>query len=126
VGLFFVKPFYNKTVFQLYLSEMNALIKRNIDSIKTLCKKHSVEAISLFGSATNETFSAKSDVDFIVKFSSDIEVLDFADNYFAFLDELEKLLKRKVDLISERALKNKILIQEISKTKIPLYESQSA
>jgi hypothetical protein len=62
-----------------------------------------------------------SDIDFLVQFSEEINVLDYADNYFTLLEKLEKLTGKKIDLVSKKSLKNPILIQEIEQTKIDLY-----
>lgn len=102
---------------------MITAVKNNIRKIRSLCKTHSVEAFALFGSAARDDFNESSDIDFVVRFSPAIDVLDYADNYFDLLDELKTLLKREVDLVSEKSLKNPILIQEINNSKIPLYES---
>ena len=96
---------------------MNILIKKNIDNIAALCKTHKVNSMFLFGSATNADFSQQSDVDFLVRFSDSIELMEYADNYFDFLASLENLLQRNVDLVSEKSLKNPVLIKQINKTK---------
>lgn len=46
-----------------------------------------------------------SDIDFLVQFSDDIDVLDYADNYFSFLEKLESLMGKKIDLVSKKSLK---------------------
>lgn len=100
---------------------MIPLIKQNIQQIEKLCKEHKVDSFALFGSAINDTIDKSSDIDFLVKFSNSIALLDYADNYFDLLEKLEMLLRRPIDLVSEKSLKNPILIQEINKSKIPLY-----
>jgi hypothetical protein len=102
---------------------MISLVKNNIQNLSQLCKEHHVEAMSLFGSATSQQFTSESDLDFLVKFSDSIGLLDYSDNYFSLLDKLSTLFSRKVDLVSEKSLKNPILIDEIKKSKITLYES---
>jgi uncharacterized protein len=98
-------------------------IENNIHIIIDLCKKHQVDAFYLFGSATTNHFNKNSDYDFLVRFNKSIELLNYADNYFTLLENLKRILKRNVDLVSERSLKNEILIKEINNTKVPLYES---
>jgi len=100
---------------------MNNIIQNNIQAIIDVCKKHQVKSIALFGSAAKGCMNAKSDIDLLVEFSSEVEIIDYADNYFSLLDELEKLLGRKVDLLSVKSLKNPILLKEINKHKISLY-----
>ncbi|RXP44320.1 nucleotidyltransferase domain-containing protein [Lutibacter sp. HS1-25] len=96
------------------------LINQNIKRVKSLCKKHKVEKLYLFGSATNDTFSENSDIDFLVKFNiSDLSL--YFDNYISFKEKLEKLFKREVDLVEEQTLKNPILINSINKNKELIY-----
>ena len=100
---------------------MDTYIQQKIEAIIETCKKHKVKSISLFGSAAKGTMNAQSDFDLLVEFSSDIEVLDYADNYFSLLEELEKILARKVDLVSVTSLRNPVLIKEINRHKLELY-----
>ena len=100
---------------------MNHLIEKNMNNIIALCQRHHVNSISLFGSAAKDAMMANSDVDFLVRFSDEIDVLDYADNYFSLLEELENLLGKKVDLITNKSLKNPVLIQEIDRSKVDLY-----
>lgn len=100
---------------------MNDLIQNNLGAIISACKKHHVEAISLFGSAAKNTMHTESDIDFLVYFSSEIDVLDYADNYFSLLDQLQEILNRKVDLVFRKSLKNPVLIEEVHQSKIDLY-----
>jgi predicted nucleotidyltransferase len=100
---------------------MIELIHNKLDEIIVACKQHHVDGISLFGSATGNSMNVNSDIDFLVFFSKDIDVLDYADNYFLLLEKLQKILSKKVDLVSSRSLKNPILKNEIYQTKVDLY-----
>jgi len=81
------------------------MINQNINSINSLCKSHKVEKLYAFGSVLTEKFSDKSDIDLIVKFS-DVDLLDYADNYFDLKFSLENIFKRSVDLLEEQAIRN--------------------
>ncbi len=85
------------------------------------CKQHHVETISLFGSAAKNALREDSDIDLLVEFSDDIEVLEYADNYFSLLDRLQGILNRKVDLASIKSLKNPVLKEEVYRSKVDLY-----
>ena len=100
---------------------MIKLIEDKISEIISLCKSHHVISIALFGSAAKDTMHINSDVDFLVQFSEEIDVLDYADNYFSLQDNLERIVGKKVDLISIKSLKNKILIEDIERSKVVLY-----
>jgi predicted nucleotidyltransferase len=100
---------------------MIQLVEQRLDEIIALCKQHQVQSIALFGSAAKGSMHEQSDVDFLVQFSPDIDVLDYADNYFSLLEKLENLLERKVDLVTRKSLKNPVLISEINQSKTDLY-----
>ncbi len=100
---------------------MTELIQNKLDDIISLCKKHRVNAISVFGSAAKGTLNEDSDIDLLVEFSQEIDVLDYADNYFSLLEQLLDIFNRKVDLVSIKSLKNPVLKEQIYQSKIDLY-----
>lgn len=106
---------------------MVELVKTNLDKIIDACKKHQVQSLYLFGSAAREhDFTDKSDVDFLVEFGelagkTDESVFAFVDNMEGFQNKLEKITKRKVDLLQEKNLRNKYLRYFINKDKQMVY-----
>ncbi len=101
---------------------MLSLTEKQKSNLNSICDKHKVKNLFLFGSATNERFNSNtSDIDLIVEFADDLELLNYADNYFSILKDLEKLFGKKVDLISYKALRNPVMIEEVEKSKISLY-----
>jgi predicted nucleotidyltransferase len=74
----------------------------------------------VFGSALTENFKRSSDIDLLVDFSG-VELYDYADNYFDLKSSLEKLFKRQVDLLEDKAVKNPYLRKSIDSTKILIY-----
>ncbi|MDE6371036.1 MAG: nucleotidyltransferase domain-containing protein [Duncaniella sp.] len=98
------------------------LIELNIDSIITLCKKYKVKVMYAFGSILTPRFRADSDVDLAVSFDKDrISLEEYADNFFGLQFELERLLKRDVDLVCYDAIKNPVFRREMDETKHKLY-----
>lgn len=97
------------------------LITNNINQIRTLCQKHKVKELYVFGSATTDKFNMESDVDLIVKFDKNVAVEDYADLYFELADGFEELLKRKVDLMTDKPIRNKYLKLNIEATKQMIY-----
>jgi len=100
---------------------MIRLIQNKLDEIIATSKQHHVQTISLFGSAAKNNLREDSDIDLLVEFSSDVNVLDYADNYFSLLDQLQNILNRKVDLMSKKSLRNPVLIKEIYQSKVDFY-----
>lgn len=104
-----------------YLWSMIDLVYNQTERLASIFKEHHVQQAYLFGSATSSDFSSASDIDILVNFSDDINLLDYADNYFDLKDKLEVLFGRNVDLVSSRSLKNPVLIESINKSKMRLY-----
>ena len=84
--------------------------------------KYRVSELFVFGSILEDSFSEESDIDFVVDFS-DVSLEDYADNYFDLKFSLERLLKRKVDLLESRAIRNPYLLESINFTKQLVYEA---
>lgn len=98
------------------------LIEMNMDKIVALCKKYKVVKLWVFGSILTDRFNDESDVDFSVKFDKvRIPLLEFADNYLDFLEDLKNVFSRDVDLVSEDALTNPYFIKELNATKKLIY-----
>ena len=90
--------------------------------INALCIQHKVKSLYVFGSVLTDQFSENSDIDLIV----DIEVndhYDYADKYFDLKFALEDLLKRPVDLLENRAIKNPYFLKNLENSKSLLYIS---
>jgi uncharacterized protein len=100
---------------------MNPLLEYNLEKIKLYCRQHDVEKLYAFGSATTDHFSESSDVDLIVKFKN-LPFDQYTDHYFSLIEILEKLLNRRVDLMTENSLSNPYLIKKINQTKALIYE----
>lgn len=97
--------------------------EQKIQLLNDLCKTYFVENLYLSGSAAKNKFTKESDLDFLVNFNSDLDLINYADNYFNFLLELQQLFDREIDLLTEKSLKNPILIDEINRSKLQLFES---
>ena len=96
------------------------LLDKHIDDIEKLCLIYKVNKLYAFGSVLTEKFSSKSDVDLLVNFEP-IDVALYADNYYDFKFSLQDILKRPVDLLEEKAIKNPFFIQAINKQRQLIY-----
>ncbi len=96
------------------------LIEINIEKIKRLCQKYHVSKLWVFGSILTPKFNEKSDIDLSVVFDYD-KIPDLFVTFFDFIEELQNLLGRKVDLIDETAVKNPYFIKELNATKQLIY-----
>jgi uncharacterized protein len=96
------------------------VIDQNIGIIRDLCSKHKVSRLFVFGSALTKKFRKSSDIDLLVDFK-DVDLYSYADNYFDLKDALEKIFKRDVDLLEDKAIKNPYLRQSIDSSKQLIY-----
>ena len=96
------------------------LIEKNIDTLIGLCKRHKVKELYIFGSILTPKFNDSSDVDFLVQFDN-VDILEYADNYFDLKYLLENLFKRDVDLLEDKAINNPYLRQSIDSRKQLIY-----
>jgi len=102
---------------------MNAatLISESKPVYTQLCSRLHVARLELFGSGTRSDFDvAHSDLDFVVSFSPDKHV-SLADRYLELAEGLERIFKRKVDHLTEGAIRNPILKASIEKSKKLVY-----
>ncbi|MDD6723178.1 MAG: nucleotidyltransferase domain-containing protein, partial [Bacteroidales bacterium] len=106
-----------------YICDMK-IIEMNIDKIIALCKKYKVAKLWVFGSILTPRFNDDSDVDFSVDFDAESirrEGLDWADIFFDFIAELEKLLGRRIDLVCDDSVRNPVFRKELDDTKQLIY-----
>ena len=101
---------------------MEMFLNSYIDQITKLCENHGVRNLYAFGSVVGKRFTEKSDVDLIVDFKI-VDPLYYAENYFALKFSLEELLKRPIDLLEQKAISNKYLLQSINSSKRLIYEA---
>ena len=86
------------------MTALNQIIKVLRENKLMLRQKYSVKNLALFGSFVRGDNSEQSDIDILAEFESP-PGLEFVD----LVDELEKLLQLKVDLVSRRAVKERFM-----------------
>jgi uncharacterized protein len=90
------------------------------DQIKKLCEKYGVKSLYSFGSVNSDKFSADSDIDLVVDLES-TDPLEYTENYFDLKFELENLLKRPIDLLENKSIRNPFLKKNIDNSKVLVY-----
>jgi len=98
---------------------MNRLAAYTND-ISKLCENHRVKSLYAFGSVLTDKFNKDSDIDLIVDFAN-IDVEDYADNYFDFKFSLQDILKRPIDLLESKAIKNPYFRQAVNQQRQLVY-----
>lgn len=91
-----------------------------IEEIKLLCRQNKVKSLFAFGSVTRQDFNDLSDIDMVVDFDEK-DPVKYTDLYFNLKSKLEQILKRQVDLLEERAIRNRLFRQQLESTKVRIY-----
>ena len=90
--------------------------------VRALCDEYGVLKLELFGSAATDAFDpARSDLDVIALFAEPNE-LDYVDRFFGFVEALEKLFGRPVDLLTGQKFRNIIFQKSVDATRRTIYE----
>lgn len=99
------------------------IISQHIDQIVNLCQKNKVNSQFAFGSVTTNEFTNESDIDLVVDIE-DNDPVRYTEKYYNLKFRLEEILKRKIDLLEMKAIRNRFLKNEIDRTKIQVYGMQ--
>ncbi len=100
---------------------MHPLLQANQNDISALCRRYGVAKLEVFGSANTTDFDDQcSDFDFLVEFG---DGGDMFLRFMEFANELEQLLGRPVDLVSEERLRPHFL-ESIAATRKEIYASK--
>lgn len=97
------------------------LIKEHREALDFACAKYGVQELHVFGSILTDKFNPSSDIDFVV-FISSSNPIEYAENYFDLKFELERIFNRKIDLIEQKAIRNKTFERIINEKKVLVYE----
>jgi predicted nucleotidyltransferase len=84
-------------VYNVSKKDIEKILRQN----KAILKKYKVNKVGIFGSFATGKAKKKSDVDLLVEFEDVIDLFDFVH----LSDELQKVLKVKVDLSTPDAIK---------------------
>jgi predicted nucleotidyltransferase len=100
---------------------INSKIKKQLPNVVELLKKHKIKNAYVFGSVLTEKFNDDSDIDFLVNLQDGLDPVEAGEHLWDLEYELQDLLDRKVDLLTERSLKNPYFINELNRTKLSIY-----
>ena len=93
------------------------------NSMAGFCRQNGVKSLYVFGSVLTDRFNEESDVDLVV----DIDALDplvYANSYFNLKFALQDLLKRPIDLLEAKAIRNPFMRERIDESKQLIYAKQ--
>jgi len=102
---------------------MIAVIEQHRAELNRLCREFKVRRLDVFGSAATGRFqNSSSDLDFIVSFA-DTTTGGYADRYLNFAQALERMFQRKVDLVTQRSIRNPFFRQAVEAARELVYDS---
>ncbi|TAG59340.1 MAG: hypothetical protein EAZ27_00760 [Cytophagales bacterium] len=96
-------------------------IQPYLPEVIELFEKHKITSAYVFGSVLTDAFNEQSDLDFLVNIQEDLDPVETGGHLWDLTYELEDLLKRSVDLLTERSLKNPYFIKQVNDTKFSIY-----
>src|SRR3989338_8068918 len=79
-------------------------VQKDINKMTPILRKHGITKAALFGSGARNELTKKSDLDLLVHLPNDMTLL----GVIALKMRLERVVKRKVDLVEYKALKNSL------------------
>lgn len=121
VALAWPRDIWGATRMRGYNAKMIEQIRLAKAQLEEICRRHNVRRLDLFGSAVGANFDPRtSDLDFLVEFGPFTKG-EYAEHYFALIDDLRALFGRPVDLLVARAVRNPYLLESINRTREPLY-----
>jgi predicted nucleotidyltransferase len=96
-------------------------VQDKLPDLTELCRRYHVQKLVLFGSALRDDFDPQtSDLDFLVEFQS-LAAGQYVKTYFGFLQELESLFGRSIDLVEEGTIRNPYLLRALEAEQEILY-----
>ena len=106
---------------------MSPLIEHHLPALRTICRRHAVERLDVFGSAAGGGFDPhRSDVDFVVRFRPGTDLGRWLGKYFDLRAEFEGVLGRPVELVMESAMVDPLFLREADRSRQLVYAAEDA
>jgi len=95
---------------------MHAIVESKREELMALCRRLGVRRLEVIGSAArgDDFDESTSDIDFLVVLP-DARTTSPLDSYFGLKDQLEALMGRQVDLVSEGSVRNPYVLAAINR-----------
>ena len=89
--------------------------------VTQLFNQHKIKSAYAFGSITNDSFNADSDIDLLIDFEDGLEPLEQGQIWWNLHDKLRNIFDREIDLLIEGSFKNPYFIEELNEKKQLIY-----
>lgn len=99
-------------------------IQHKMSDFLALCKIYNVKNLYAFGSSITTNFDeASSDIDLLIEIECD-DPIERGENLMSIWDKFELFFQRKVDLLTNASIKNRVLRKSVDATKILIYDGK--
>jgi uncharacterized protein len=103
------------------MTSMAPVVRQHLQEIASVCRKHRVKRLDLFGSAARDDSAAEpNDIDLFVEFE-DYDSPAIADQWFGLQEDLQALLGYPIDLTSPRTAQNPYFLAVANRDRVSLY-----
>jgi predicted nucleotidyltransferase len=85
-----------------------------------VCKRYRIAHVDAYGSVARNEQSETSDIDLVIEFEEPRRE-SISKRYFGFLHELEDRYGTRIDVLTERSLRNPYLINSINRDRVRVY-----
>ncbi len=99
---------------------IHPFLQEKLPELNKLFSKNHVISAYAFGSVCSNKFNDQSDVDLLINLDENLEPLVRGELMLHVWDALEEILNRRVDILSEKSLKNPYFIEEVNEKKVLL------
>lgn len=104
---------------------MVAIIDAQRSKLESLCRKHRVRQLEVFGSAADGTFDPdRSDIDFLVEYG-ELQPGEHYEAYFGLWEDLAALFGRKIDLVDPETIRNPFVLRRVNESRKLVYDAGS-
>ena len=104
---------------------MVVMIDAQRSELESLCRKHHVRRLEVFGSAADGTFDPeRSDLDFLVEYER-LSPAEHYEAYFGLWEDLAALFGRKIDLVEPHTMRNPYFIRRVNESRRLVYDAGS-
>ena len=93
----------------------------DLEAVAALCRRYGVRRLDVFGSAVAGDFDPeRSDLDLLVEFE-DQTPMPYVNAYLGFQAAMEDLTGRKVDVVSDRSIRNPYFRAMVERQRRPVF-----
>lgn len=116
--------YYYRTLLDemLKISMINPILADKLPGVTRILRENGVKRAYAFGSVCTDRFNETSDIDLLIDLDEQLDPVSYGEKYFIIIQALEAILKRPVDIVTQRSLKKTYFCKVVNQTKTAIYE----